>query len=99
MEKFCLFKVHDYMDMYPRDHVRTFIADDEESIRKEAIRYAQHMNREYSGGTTKFIKVMSKDEAKKHIDKLIAEEMREVHPDHEFIEQVTVLYNKCYIEQ
>lgn len=86
------------MDMYPRDHVRTFIADDEESIRKEAIRYAQHMNREYSGGTTKFIKVMSKDEAKKHIDKLIAEEMREAHPDHEFIEQVTALYNKCYNE-
>lgn len=98
MEKFCLFKVHDYMDMYPRDHVRTFIADDEESIRKEAIRYAQHMNREYSGGTTKFIKVMSEDEAKKHIDKLIAEEMKEAHPDHEFIEQVTTLYNKCYNE-
>lgn len=43
MELFCQFRVHDYMDEYPEKHVRSFVANDEESIRKEAIKYAQHM--------------------------------------------------------
>ena len=97
MEKFCLFKVHEYMDMYPRDHVRTFIADDEEGIKKEASRFAQHMNQNYSGGTTTFIKVMDKDEAQTHVNKLADYEKNHPKPDsEEFMEGVRNLFNKCY---
>jgi len=99
MEKFCLFSIHEYMDMYPRDHVQTFIATDEETIKKEAIRFAQHMNQNYSGGTTKFIKVMTKEEAKAHVDKLVEDEKLHPQPDSDdFISEVTELFNKCYDE-
>ena len=74
MEKFVKFQTHDYMDMYPCDYVRTFIADDLGSIKLEAIKYAQHMNQNYSGGTTKFIRVMDAQEAKSFIDGEIAKE-------------------------
>jgi len=97
MEKFCEFKIHEYMDMYPEKWVRTFIAEDEEAIKKSAIRYAQDMNRNYSGGTTTFIKVMSKEEAKAHIDSLIAKEKKHWQDDsQEFIDNITKLFNKCY---
>lgn len=97
MERFCQFEVHDYMDMYPRKHVRTFIADDEEAIRKEAIKYAQHMNKHYSGGTTKFIKVMDIYEAEKHIMEVIHYE--ENHPQEDsdtFIQEMWTIYHRCY---
>jgi hypothetical protein len=81
MELFCKFKVHEYMDMYPRDHVRTFIAEDEEAIKKEAIRYAQHMNQNYSGGTTRFIKVMTKEEAEAHVKSICDYEDKHPQPD------------------
>ena len=32
MEKFCLFEVHEYMDMYPHKEVRVIEGDDEISI-------------------------------------------------------------------
>ena len=99
MELFCQFEVHDYMDEYPRKHVRTFIANDEESIRKEAIKYAQHMNKYYSGGTTKFIKVMNKDEAEAHIKEICEYEDQHSQEDSEtWKQEMWDLYNKCYNE-
>ena len=97
MEKFCLFKIHEYMDMYPRDHVQTFIATDEETIKKEAIRFAQHMNQNYSGGTTKFIKVMTKEEAQAHVDKLAEHERLHPQADSEdFMKGIRMIFDKCY---
>lgn len=97
MEKFCQFEVHDYMDMYPRKHVRTFVAEDEEAIKKEAIKYAQHMNKLYSGGTTKFIKVMDVHDAEAHIKQVIEDE--EKHPQEgsaAFIQKIWNIYYRCY---
>jgi len=99
MELFCQFEVHDYMDEYPRKHVRTFIANDEEAIRKEAIKYAQHMNRNYSGGTTTFIKIMNKEEAEAHIKEVC--DYEDQHPQEdssEFKDKIVSLFNKCYNE-
>ena len=99
MEKFVKFQTHDYMDMYPSDYVRTFIADDLGGIKLEAIKYAQHMNRNYSGGTTKFICVMDAQEAKSFIDGEITKEKENWAPDsQEWIDRITNLYNKCYGE-
>ena len=97
MELFCKFEVHEYMDMYPRDHVRTFIAEDEEAIKKEAIRYAQHMNQSYSGGTTRFIKVMTKEEAEAHVKSICDYEDKHPQPDsEEFKQEMWNLFYKCY---
>lgn len=97
MELFCKFEVHEYMDMYPIDHVRTFIAEDEQAIKKEAIRYAQHMNQNYSGGTTRFIKVMTKEEAEAHVKSICDYEDKHPQPDsEEFKQEMWNLFYKCY---
>ena len=47
------------MDMYPRSSYRAM----EES---EAQNFADHMNKNYSGGTTRFVRVLTKEEAIQH---------------------------------
>ena len=59
MRKFVEFEIHDYMDMYPRSSYRAM----EES---EAQNFADHMNKNYSGGTTRFVRVLTKEEAIQH---------------------------------
>lgn len=60
MRKFIEFEVHDYMDMYPRS---SFIAMEE----SEAQGYADYMNKNYSGGTTRLVRVLTKEEATQHV--------------------------------
>lgn len=97
MEKFCEFRLHEYMDMYPTTHVRTFIADSLNEIEVRAKKYAQRMNGNYSGGTTTFIKVMNAEEARKHLDNIIADEKRHWQSDSQsWIDSMEELYSKCY---
>lgn len=98
MEKFCKFYVHDYMDMYPRTTVRTFLGEDLESIRTAALQYQNHMRQAYSGGDTTFVKVLSASEAREYLDKEIAKISYPDSADKEWIEKVNNLYNKCYVE-
>lgn len=99
MEKFCEFQIHEYMDMYPEKYVRTFIADDEDAIRTEAIKWADYMKHNYSGGTTSFVCVMSAEEARAYAESLIKEEMDNPRDDSkEFTDHIKNLYNKCYKE-
>lgn len=96
MEKFVKFEIHDYMDMYPRFTVITFKGNNLDEIRANAISYANHMNENYSGGTTKFVKVMSADEARKHVDGQIAAITNPDAADKLWFEEMNNLYNKCY---
>lgn len=59
MRKFIEFEVHDYMDMYPNS---SYIAMEE----SEAQNFADHMNKNYSGGTTRFVRALTKEEAVQH---------------------------------
>lgn len=43
MEKFCLFEIHEYMDMYPSSEVRTFKGADESEITANAVDWAAKM--------------------------------------------------------
>lgn len=63
MEKFCLFEVHEYMDMYPHKEVRTFKGEDKSDIITKANDWANKMTQNYSGGPTRFVKIMTRDEA------------------------------------
>lgn len=59
MRKFIEFEIHEYMDMYPRSSFRAM----EES---EAQGFADYMNKNYSGGTTRLVRVLTKEEAIQH---------------------------------
>lgn len=60
MVKFIEFEIHDYMDMHPRSSFRAM----EES---EAQGFADYMNKNYSGGTTRLVRVLTKEEATQHV--------------------------------
>lgn len=64
MRKFIELEVHDYMDMYPYSTYRAM----EES---EAQNFADYMNKNYSGGTTRLKRVLTKEEATQHVLKEI----------------------------
>ena len=99
MRKFIEFEVHDYMDMYPRSSFRAM----EES---EAQNFADHMNKNYSGGTTRFVRVLTKEEATQHVLKEIKSVIKEPtvtlsdgsldSVDVEFIATLLEELEKCY---
>lgn len=67
MEKFCRFEVHEYMDMYPHTEVRTIKGEDEAEITANAVAWARQMTSLYSGGPTRFVKILTKDEAAEYM--------------------------------
>ena len=99
MRKFVEFEIHDYMDMYPRSSFRAM----EES---EAQGYADYMNKNYSGGTTRLVRVLTKEEAAQHVLKEIKSVIKRptvTNPDGsldsvdvEFITRLLEELEKCY---
>ena len=99
MRKFVEFEIHDYMDMYPRSSFRAM----EES---EAQNFADHMNKNYSGGTTRFVRVLTKEEATQHVLKEIKSVIKRptvTNPDGsldsvdvEFITKILKELESCY---
>lgn len=97
MKRFVEFRLHDYMDMCPRKNIRVMEANTLEDIERVSKEFANHMNNEYSGGTTKFIKVMNREEAQKHINNLIDIEVQNPQDDsQEFIDKINNMFNECY---
>ena len=97
MELFCEFSVHEYMDEYPRKHVRTFIGESKEVIEDTAKKWAKGMTEMYSGGPTNFVKIMNKEEAEAHIKEICAYE--DAHPQEdseEWKHEMWNLFYKCY---
>lgn len=60
MKKFIEFEIHDYMDFHPRS---SFMAMEESAAQS----FADHMNKNYSGGTTRLVRVLTKEEAIQHV--------------------------------
>ena len=99
MRKFIEFEVHDYMDTYPRSSFRAM----EES---EAQGFADYMNKNYSGGTTKLVRVLTKEEATQYVLKEIKSVIKEPtvklsdgsldSVDVEFINTLLEELEKCY---
>ena len=65
MKRLVKFSVHDYMDMYPSDAYYVFAGENEDEILGKAKEFETHMKENYSGGTTNFVKILSKEEAEK----------------------------------
>ena len=96
MEKFVEFELHEYMDMYPQKQVITMKGENLEQITENSREYAKQMTKHYSGGPTRFIKVMSAKEARMYLDTEIAKIKRPDSADKDWIEEVNKLFNKCY---
>lgn len=99
MRKFIEFEIHEYMDMYPHSSFRAM----EES---EAQNFADRMNKNYSGGTTRLVRVLTKEEAVKHTLKEIKDVLKNPTVttrdgsldsiDVEFINTLLEELDKCY---
>lgn len=63
MKKFVEFEVYEYMDMYPSKEVRIFEGKNLIEIQSVAISWAKEMTNVYSGGPTRFVKILDKSEA------------------------------------
>lgn len=96
MQRFCHFESHDYMDMYPEVVVQVIKGNTLEDVLTHAKEFAVHMNKEYSGGTTKFVRIMEASEAREFLDKQIAKIKHPDSADKDWIENVNNLYNQCY---
>jgi hypothetical protein len=97
MELFVKYEKHDYMDMYPVVEVRTFIGENPTDIECKAKEWVSYMNRNYSGGTTRFIKILNYEEAYNWCAELEEKEYNNPQEDsEEFITKIWNLFNKCY---
>lgn len=91
--KFFKIECWDYMDASPRTEVRAF-AD-----KATAQKFADHMQQYYSGGTTRLLGEMSKEEAKAHCLQQYKKELGNPQEDtYEFLEKVNSLFKECYGE-
>lgn len=96
MEKFCRFLTHEYMDKSPCIHIRTFKGETLEDVEDNARKWAIEMTKNYSGGPTTFVKVLTKEEAREWIDS----EWNSIRwPDEfdlEWLNRVNTIYDECY---
>lgn len=96
MEKFVEFELHEYMDEHPQKQVITMKGENLEQIEENSKKYAEQLTRNYSGGPTRFIKVMSAEEARVYLDTEIAKITNPDDGDKCWMETVNNLYTQCY---
>lgn len=98
MERFCRFSVHEYMDESPYTSMRTFKGETLEDVENNARNWAQEMTKNYSGGTTTFVKVLTKEEAREWIDSEWNSIQNPNELDLEWFNRVNTIFNECYGE-
>lgn len=98
IKRFCLFELHEYMDMYPTKKVRMYEGKDEADIARQAREFAKYMTEEYSGGPTRYIRIMSAEEAQKNVQDNINREKKLYPGDMEYINRAVNMYNEAYPE-
>lgn len=99
MKKFIQFECHEYMDLYPTITTQSMEED-------KAQEFADYMNSNYSGGTTRLLKVLTKEEAMAHVISQIKEivdnptvSYKDGHidaTDSEFIKNIITEFYTCY---
>lgn len=90
MKKFFKIEIHDYMDMYPDTEVQCM----EEALFDE---WLKNMKERYNSGTVKLLKVLTQEEARQEVLKLVSREEKHPQPDSkEFIQRAWDLFNQAY---
>ena len=97
MKKFVEFSLHEYMDMYPTQQVRIMEGENLEAIESASKEFAAGMSKVYSGGSTSFAKVWTKEEAREWIDRNKAQIGEDPSSeDKEWIDGVEDAFYTCY---
>ena len=97
MKKFVEFSLHEYMDMYPTQQVRIMEGENLEAIESASKEFAAGMSKVYSGGSTSFVKVWTKEEAREWIDRNKAQIGEDPSSeDKEWIDGVEDAFYTCY---
>lgn len=64
MKRFVEFSLHEYMDEHPTQQVLIMEGKNLEAIENTSKEYAADISKVYSGGSTSFVKVWTKEEAR-----------------------------------
>ena len=98
MKKFVEFSLHEYMDEHPTQQVLIMEGKNLEAIESTSKEYAADISKVYSGGSTSFVKVWTKEEAREWIDKnkvQIGEDPSS--EDKEWIDSIEDIFYTCYV--
>lgn len=97
MKRFVQIESWYYMDLHPSVDTQVFSGENEEEISSNAHKFVEDIKSTWCSGTTKFLGILNKDEAKKFIDEQIAKEKSNWQEDsQEFIDKITKTYQECY---
>lgn len=98
MKRFVEFSLHEYMDEHPTQQVLIMEGKNLEAIESASKEYAADISKVYSGGSTSFVKVWTKEEAREWIDRnkvQIGEDPSS--EDKEWINSIEDIFYTCYI--
>ena len=98
MKRFVEFSLHEYMDEHPTQQVLIMEGKNLEAIESTSKEYAADISKVYSGGSTSFVKVWTKEEAREWIDRnktQIDEDPSS--EDKEWINSIEDIFYTCYV--
>ena len=98
MKRFVEFSLHEYMDEHPTQQVLIMEGKNLEAIESTSKEYAADISKVYSGGSTSFVKVWTKEEAREWIDKNKAQIGKDPSSeDKEWINSIEDIFYTCYV--
>ena len=98
MKRFVEFSLHEYMDEHPTQQVLIMEGKNLEAIESTSKEYAADISKVYSGGSTSFVKVWTKEEAREWIDKNKAQiGDGPSSEDKEWIDSIEDIFYTCYV--
>ena len=98
MKKFVEFSLHEYMDEHPTQQVLIMEGKNLEAIESTSKEYAADISKVYSGGSTSFVKVWTKEEAREWINRNKAQIGEDLSSeDKEWINSIEAIFYTCYV--
>lgn len=98
MKRFVEFSLHEYMDEHPTQQVLIMEGKTLEAIESASKEYAADISKVYSGGSTSFVKVWTKEEAREWIDRNKAQIGEDPSSeDKEWIDSIEDIFYTCYV--
>lgn len=98
MKRFVEFSLYEYMDEHPTQQVLIMEGKNLEAIESTSKEYAADISKVYSGGSTSFVKVWTKEEAREWIDRNKAQIGEDPSSeDKEWINSIEDIFYTCYV--
>ena len=98
MKRFVEFSLHEYMDEHPTQQVLIMEGKNLEAIESASKEYPADISKVYSGGSTSFVKVWTKEEAREWIDRNKAQISEDPSSeDKEWIDSIEDIFYTCYV--